>query len=224
MELLRHRANTEDSPIDVLPPLAAAIFDFEMLHIVKLIGSRSDTEVDIEFVANEAALDFLNRYVSERSEDVFDSQRIERVLKKIGRPRVFNAIRYSHQHCRDQRRCQRLQSNILALDGLESLHDSRADAEPSIALEIQELMVLMESKLDELDKEVFHLLLGGYAASEIGSTLGWNKKTAERLVKAVRDKLRDFFPKQQTTNNKQRATNKGQKAKGSFEGSCLVYS
>ena len=183
-----------DQQNETLARLIDSIFGMQVRYISKLVACNSETEFDIQLIANNATYDFLDRYLIGQRRTFSALDQAPALLKKIARSRVINTIRDSRRQCRNPGRGQADGARFVHLESMVSVPDTRAGGQPSDPLEFEEMVGVLESSLSNpILRDVFKLMILGFSAFDIAAKLNWNRRTAERLTAEVRKELRPWY-------------------------------
>ncbi|MEQ1826890.1 MAG: ECF-type sigma factor [Pirellula sp.] len=175
---------------DALTRLGEFVLDIEFRYISRLVGGEYDPRIDVELLANIAAMNFLSKYIIKREIAVDGRTNYHGLLKSIARHTLAKAQRDEHCQCREPSEGW-LDRNVNAeFDPLDLVQDRRSSANPCSSLEFMECLEEMETQLDDENLcRVFRLRREGYSTKEIANELNWDIGTAARLATSVRKAL-----------------------------------
>jgi len=187
-ELFRAYLNqsTPDRKKEALDRLIDSIYRMEVRYISKLVARKSESELDIDDLANHVTCEFWDSYLIGKRRKIDAEAKVVPLLKKMARSCVNNAVRDGKRTCRHPDG-----TDIVHSDRIDSVEDKRSGGQPSDRLENAELVDDVESKLgDPILWPVYRMVLDNCTGADISDELKWDLRTAERLMIEVREALR----------------------------------
>ena len=169
---------------DVFSTVVAAVYRMQLNYISSL-AKGSKTAIDVEQLANDVTLEFLDRYLLRGRVILIEKRQLISLLKTIARTRLINSFRNGRR--------SRLPSQRPGVGPLASIDLVADNRQPFAQIEFKEFYRELESILtDQNLVTVFRLMAKGFSTMEIADTLDIALRASQRLVKQVRDELRPW--------------------------------
>jgi hypothetical protein len=160
--------------------LARKIFEFQLRIISFSLRSKQNSPIDVEQVAIDATMAFLNGYIangnfgSDNCEPEIDQYRA--LLVAIAKSRLLNEIRSCNQLCRNPG------NEVFGNDELATAENRRSDNHPSYQIEFEELCAQIEHGFNDPEvSQVFRMIVQQFNGPEIASAMSWTDDKAYRI-------------------------------------------